>query len=683
MGSMLEDNLNTLNDYQKAAVVNNDRAFLLNASVGSGKTTVLVCKVLYLYLVKKVPLSQMVVLTFTNKAAEEIKDRLLTTAPEGVERKNLNFFGTFHSVARYLLSNILPIEKLGYTPNFTILDPEGMEELYDNIIEEHNLDIKYRRKIAKRLDYYREGQSLYGNMKYGDEIEKLNDILKKEKLMRNEMDFDDLIDNCSLLLRNGDFKPSWVIIDEFQDTDDRQLQMIEGMIGKDTHIFAVGDPNQIIYTWRGSRQDIFDIFKERYNAVEKALPINYRSTGTILQAAKAFLNNPTSLKGIRDSGNPIVVKKHYDSFNEALYLAGVIKKLHSDGVPYREIAIFYRKVKQSQVFEDVFSREGIPFEVSIKKSLRDVPALYWFIRVLKGSVNVNDTESIYYALQDKKYGLGFTPLQSKRAAGKKRNAEKLPKLLQKMYDFNQWCQTAYTADGIENKLYEYFDLDTYISPTSIYYTEDRDCLMKYLGEIKKYIDGNGCRVLEGIRNVVNNSALFGRGFLNETIDPERESVKLMTLHASKGLEFKYVFISGANYGIIPIGGRIDDEEEKRLFFVGITRAKDYLEISYHSNPEDFGALPEPSPYLSMIPEELIDSDELKSRAHTLSELKREIKNNMELKQHAEEKKKRSVFHAKYGEGYIVSEDDDTITAVFEGYGEKSFSRLFCPLKIND
>lgn len=683
MGSMLEDNLNMLNNYQKDAVKNNDRAFLLNASVGSGKTTVLVCKVLYLYLVKAVPLSQMVVLTFTNKAAEEIKDRVLAAAPEGMEKKDLDFFGTFHSVARYLLSNILPVQKLGYTHEFTILDAEGMEELYDNIIEENHLDIKYRNKISRRLDSYREGQALYGNMKYGDEIEKLNDILKKEKLKRNEMDFDDLIDNCSLLLRDGSFKPSWVIIDEFQDTDDRQLQMIDGMVGEDTHIFAVGDPNQIIYTWRGSRKDIFDIFKKRYDAVEKSLPINYRSTGTILQAAKAFLDNPMFLKGIRDRGNPIVIKKYYDSFNEALCLSGVIKKLHSQGIPYNEIAIFYRKVKQSKVFEDVFSREGIPYDVSVKRSLRDIPVLYWFTRVLKGAVNVKDTESIHYALEDKKYGLGFTPVQARKAAGKKRNAEKLPKLLQKMYDFNQWCEMLCSDDGIEDKLYEYFDLNTYLSPTSIYYIEDRDFLKRYMCEIKKYIDENGCRVLEGIRTVVNNSALFGRGFLNEAADPEGESVKLMTLHASKGLEFKYVFISGANYGIIPIGGRIDDEEEKRLFFVGITRAKDYLEISYHSNPEDFGALPEPSPYLKMIPQELIESDELKDRSHSLSELRREIRDNMESKKYTDKTKKRYVYHAKYGKGYIVSEDDDTITAMFEGYGEKSFSRLFCPLKMND
>ena len=126
----------------------------------------------------------------------------------------------------------------------------------------------------------------------------------------------------------------------------------------------MGDPNQVIYSWRGSSKSIFSVFKEKYNGVEKNLPVNYRSTGTIIEAAKVFLNNPQSLEGIRDMGAPITVKRHYNSFNEALYLKDVIKNLHEKGVPYKDIAVFYRKQKQSVVFEDVFIREGIPWEVS-------------------------------------------------------------------------------------------------------------------------------------------------------------------------------------------------------------------------------------------------------------------------------------------------------------------------------
>ncbi|HEX3027832.1 MAG TPA: ATP-dependent helicase, partial [Clostridia bacterium] len=617
-----------------------------------------------------------------NKAAEEIKDRILASGADSIEKKGLNYFGTFHSAARNLLANVLPVGELGYTKEFTVVDQNGLGELFDSVIRNNKLNIKYKKKLEKRLDDFREGKMHYGNVKYDDEIGKLVSIMKVEKVKRNVMDFDDLIENCTLLLKKSNFKPSWVIIDEFQDTDSFQLEMIDALAGHDTNIFAVGDPNQIIYTWRGSRQDIFETFKERYGAKELTLPISYRSSGTILEAARAFLNNPQSLEGIRDMGNPIVVRRHYNSFNEAIYLVDTIRKLHEQGVPYREVAVFYRKQKQSAVFEDVFRREGIPYEVSVKKTLRDIPVLYWLSRVLKAALNKKDTGSLIYAAEDKKYGPGvsskkFFKLLEKETGEENKN---IPLIVRRIIGFKDWCTSLEDTDKLEDKIYEYFDLDRYLSPTSISFYEDKEFVMKYLEDIKNYLTINGYGCYEGIKNAVDDSVLYGRQVINEIIDPEKECVKLMTLHASKGLEFKYVFISGANYGVIPISGKLDDEEEKRLFFVGITRAKDYLEISYHSNPEDYNTLPDPSPFIRMIPEKLVESDDIKSRAHKLSELRREIKGNMDRRSQEKNEKRKAVFHAKYGNGFILSEDDDMIIVEFEGYGEKSFSKLFCPLK---
>ena len=673
--------LKNLNEYQKNAVIDEDKALLLNASVGSGKTTVLVHKILYLYHVKKVPLREMVVLTFTNKAAQEIKKRVLASGILGIDSCDLINFGTFHSVAKYLLSNMLPISEIGYTKDFDIVDQAGLQELFDSVINTHGLNIKYRKKLDKRLDCFKTGSRLYGNMKYDDEIEKLAAIMKQEKIKRNIMDFDDLIENCAYLLKEGYFKPTWIIIDEFQDTNDFQLDMVDGMIGENTHVFAVGDPNQIIYSWRGSRQDIFTIFKERYSAAIKTLPVNYRSTGTILEAAKVFLNNPASLEGIRDKGTPIIIKRHYNSFNEALYISEIIKRLSSQEVPLNEIAIFYRKQKQSAVFEDVFKREGIPFEVSVRKALKDIPVLYWFLRVIKASLNERDTDSLIYVLKDERYGMSFTPKQIRKLIDKKGNYDYsgIPIIVKKIMGFKGWCQDFSNITELESSMYKYFDMDEYLSPTSIYYDEDRGFVFKFINELKEYIIVNNCEVLGGIRKFIEHTTLYGSQVINDLIHPEKESVKLMTLHASKGLEFKYVFISGANYGAIPLGGRLDDEEEKRLFFVGITRARDYLEISYHSNPSDYNVLPEPSPYIRMIPQELIESDELKSRAHKLSELRKEIKTNIEKKK-TEIVSKKIAVHDKYGEGYIISESDDFISVMFDGYGEKSFSKQFCPLK---
>lgn len=684
MDSVFFESFNLLNEYQKSAVVNEDKALLLNAGVGSGKTTVLVHKILYLYKVRKVSLDSMVVLTFTNKAADEIKERVLSSG-SCIDRKELNYFGTFHSVARNLLSSIMPVEELGYTKDFSILDETGSKELFEGVINSNKLSIKYRDKIAKRLYDYKNGRNMYGNMKYEDEISKLAYILDEEKKKRNLMDFDDLIENCAKLLKNGYFKPEWVIIDEFQDTDGSQLEMIDGLVKSGAHVFAVGDPNQIIYSWRGSKADIFSIFKERYDAAELNLPINYRSTGTILEAARAFLCTQSKLEGIRDRGTPIIIKRHYNSFNEAVYLAEFIKRLHSEGVPYKEIAVFYRKQKQSAVFEDVFKRENIPYEVSIRKDIKDIPVLYWLFRLIRAALNTRDMESFIYAVCDKRYGTGHTPGAAAKIIRKGPDAGGTHLILiSAVFGFGDWCRCIEDTEGFSLKVYNYFDMDSFLSPTSITYDEDRDFVIKYLEKLEGYIRQNGGRPYEGMKDALEYSILYGSQIIESMINKEDDSVKLMTLHASKGLEFEYVFISGANMGIIPVGSRFDDEEEKRLFFVGLTRAKDYLEISYHLNPDDYNALPNPSPYLRMIPDELIESEEIKSRAHKLSELKREIRNNMDIKaQRTTESVKHRVRHTKYGDGYVVSETDDMISAVFEGYGEKSFARMFCPLEFID
>ncbi|KPU44238.1 DNA helicase II [Oxobacter pfennigii] len=676
-----------LNSYQREAVINNEKVLLLNSCVGSGKTTVLVHKVLYLYHEKKIPLKDMVVLTFTNKAAQEIKARILESDAVGeIKEEDLLFFGTFHSVARQLLSTCLPVEDLGYTKEFTILDQNDAESLFDRIINKYRLNIKYRKKLEKRMEEYKNGVSLYGVMKYEDEIEKFIECFSEEKKLLNVMDFGDLIKNASILLKNADFKPSWIIIDEFQDTDMDQLEMIDGLMDKNTHVFAVGDPNQVIYTWRGSSQSLFNTFKERYNAKEMTLPINYRSTATILEAARAFINMPHSLEGVRGKGASIIVKRHYNSFNEAMYLVDTIKKLIADGIKYKDIAVFYRMQKQSQVFEDVFKNHGIPYEVSLRKNIKDIPVLNWFIKLLKASVNSRDVDSLYYVLKDEKYGLGLT---AKKASAlyesiKKEEFNDIPEIVLKIMEFKTWCENnkPETTD-LECHLYEYFDIDNYISPTSIYYDEDKILILNFLKELIDVSFHENTTIFERIRKAVDYSSLYGKSIIKESIDKDNDSIKLMTLHASKGLEFKYVFITGANYGIMPLGTRLMDEEEKRLFFVGITRAMDYLEISYHANPEDYRALPIVSPYLKMIPEQLIESQELKGRAHALSGLRKEIKSNMDKNSAEYIKMQKKALHPKYGTGYIISEEGENFVVEFDGYGKKTFSKSFCPLKFLD
>ncbi|MFZ5351555.1 MAG: ATP-dependent helicase [Bacillota bacterium] len=675
-----------LNEYQRAAVTDQRRVLLVNAQVGSGKTTVLIHKLLYLHFVKKLPLQSMVVLTFTNKAAREIKERI-RQLDSSIMDEDMRFFGTFHSVARTLLSSILPTERIGYRKDFTVVDNDEMQEIFDRVINENSLSLKYRNKIRKRLDKYRQGKLLYGNMKKDDDLKEFIELLKQEKTKSNIMDFDDLIDYTLELLPEPTFCPEWIIIDEFQDSDSKQLQMIELLMGDKTKVFAVGDPNQVIYTWRGGKSDIFKEFKERYNADELSLPVNYRSTATILNAAKVFMDLGGTLEGVREKGKPISIKKHHNTFNEALYIADRIKQCVADGEKFSDFAVLYRKQKNSEVFREVFEKRNLPYEIAVKKSLKDIPVMYWLVRLLKGAVNIQDKDSIIYALADSRYGTGLSAAKAKellnRLQGK---GEPQCELLMKIYGFENWCikqQGDVTADSI----YDYFDLNSLLAPTSISFGEDKKSVMQLLSSMYEFIEYRQTDVFEGIREYVDNSALYGSQIINEGIHKEQDSVKLMTLHASKGLEFKHVFISGANLGSIPLPNRKEEEEkeEQRLFFVGITRAKDSLEISYHAKPDDFGVYSVPSPFLRMIPGELIESEDFGSRASGLNQLRKEIKLNIDNKAVKPEKKeaeksRQKVVHEKYGEGYVVSEDENNIVVDFSVYGEKTFLKMLCTLR---
>lgn len=551
-----------LNEYQKAAVLDESPVCLVRANVGSGKTTVLIEKIRYFHEKKGVPLERMTILTFTNKAADEIGQRL---------QESGNNIGTFHSVAFHLLQEELPLEELGYANEFEVCLPEEELQLAEQLIAEQKLKIKYKNRLQKRLEeFYAKGKT----KNYKDDFLKLAELLTKEKKRQNKMSYEDLLKNTVLLLkRHPEFKrPAWIIIDEIQDCDERQLEMIQELKGPETRIFAVGDPNQVIYSWRGSVFNIFYRLKALYQAKELSLPVNYRSSGTILKAAARFQETGMALEGTREQGEKITIRNHYDPFQEALYLADKIKGMHAKGVPYEEIAIFYRLQSQSETLKKVFEEEKVSCWVSQKE------------------------------------------------------------------------------DGQENT--------------------------------------------EKLENAVN----------------------LMTLHASKGLEFSHVFIIGVNNGLIPLNPKkeAEEEEERRLFYVGLTRAKESLELSYYtsSGPR---VLPGPGRYLSYFPESLVNRTsalemrDRKEAAEHLQNLKRMILEEREntfssepelaeaQKAEGEEIYKeadltgenlrtetsfasRRVSHLKYGQGSVVSEDENTITVNFDDYGEKELLKAFSMLE---
>lgn len=412
-----------LNPYQREAVTDENKACLVSANVGSGKTTVLTAKILYLHEVKHVSYRDMVVLTFTNKAASEIRERLvradLSVTPEETEN-----FGTFHGVALGLLKKRLPVETLGYTKDFMVMEPDEELELAHALIAEKKLKIKYKNRLRKRLAAAERVSAAGDSGVAGrqDDLEILAGLLTEEKLRRNKMTFSDLMKNACLLIakeegeeeRSADIQ--WVIVDEVQDCDGKQLEFIDCFMAKGAKLFAVGDPNQVIYSWRGSAFHLFYTLKTRYQAAELSLPVNYRSCNEILEAARCFQQNGGALEGIRGSGEKIVVKNHYDSFQEACYLTDRIRELQKQGIPFDEIAIFYRLQSQSKVLEDVFSKNGIPFEVAVKTGIHEIPVLEWLLRLLRFLADPADRAAAVFVLSSREYGVGISAKKAEKLA---------------------------------------------------------------------------------------------------------------------------------------------------------------------------------------------------------------------------------------------------------------------------
>lgn len=730
-----------LNQYQMEAVLDESPACVVNANVGSGKTTVLIAKILYLHYEKAVPLEDMVVLTFTNKAADEIISRL-RKQETGLSREQVRGFGTFHSVALRLLKRQLPVEQAGWNRDFTVISPDEEADLAAEVIAEQKLKVKYKNRLKKRLEQeyrgYLQGKE---SSRYRDDLFRLFPLLEAEKKHQNKMSFSDLLRVSTGLLHTG-WHPQWIIVDEVQDSDALQIEFLEALKGSGTRLFAVGDPNQVIYSWRGTGENMFYLLKHRFAAKELSLPVNYRSSASILEAANRFLQSGTGIRSSREAGKKIVVKNHYDPFQEAEYLAGRIRALHEEGRAYGEMAVFYRLQRQSELLEKVFERQQIPFEVSVRKTIRDIPVLDWVVKVLRFSVNPADEQMGIEALADPRYGEKCTRAKAKKVILEQKRDSIL--LYRRMLEFREqeaWKQGTVLEAA---EIFGYFGLRDALHPTSSAYQEDERQVLKLLEKICGYCREKGYGLIEGTREFVNCSALYGVNLQsgdreadpheaggsdfdgdpaviaeskfiedsaeNRNVHFPRDSVKLMTLHASKGLEFETVFLIGMNQGLVPLHSQSfeQEEEERRLFFVGMTRAKDELELSYYTNPGDPGISGECSRYLRMLPPHLLEWEEQRSEGEkrkNLQQLRREIQEQIREKQGQQKEQQekqeqpkgqqeqsqgkqkvtavKHASHPKYGVGILVSEDEMMVEVEFEGYGRKQFLKAFGEVVIEE
>jgi superfamily I DNA/RNA helicase len=551
----LHARLVALDPDQQAAVVTDAPAALVRAAVGSGKTTVLLHRAAFLHRVVGVPLEDLAILTFTTQAAQALRVRLDELLGRATSARERRLHGTFHAVALALLEGGLPLDQLDRRPGLTVLDDDAVAALLDELAVAHRLRVGPRRRLRERLRAAPPTGALA----------ELGRLFADAKRAHNAMEFDDLIEAATALLAGpGGARPRWILIDELQDCEPRELALVQGLRGPTGGVFGVGDPCQAIYGWRGGVADGFARAAATLGCVVHHLPTSYRSTRTILDGAAAVLGDQPiatgELRAARPAGSPIAVRRHHDPIAEATYLAARLTELHAAGVPRSALAVLARLRAQVDALVAALTAAGVP------------------------------------------------------------------------------C----------------------------------------LGELR---DGA------------------------PPVDDPTDAVRVMTLHAAKGLQFTHVFVAGANLGILPLVLRDrgeDEAEERRLLFVGLTRATETVEVSYVACPHQFGALGAPSPLLYLLPAATVAWDEgprgtsgttatvattataatvtaATETAATVTAATVTAATVTAAENALPWRVGQAVRHRRYGQGVVRALGDGEVRCEFGPWGERAFPLALCPL----
>ncbi len=642
-----------LNEYQYKAVIHPYSPALVVAGAGSGKTRVITYRIAYL-LTQGVEPYNILGLTFTNKAANEMKDRIASLfANRNITRKLT--LGTFHSVFNKILKQEAHI--LEYTQDYSIYTPEDAYVIIREIVNSLHLDNKKYdyRGIYKRISYLK--NYLYTVEKYKsdsallqrDAINKMRefvtvyDLYEKKKKKNNAMDFDDLLLNTYFLLKNHTkirdkyralFKH--ILIDEFQDTNAVQYEIVKMLANKDDDIMVVGDDAQSIYSFRGAIvQNVYRFVKE-YNAKTYQLKQNYRSTQHIVNASNHLISfNSEQIKkevfSKKHFGSKILIRENDTDSDEAFFIARDIeqKKLQFN-YNYKDFAILYRTNAQSRKIEEAFLRNGIPYKVYggfsfyQRKEVKDVLAYLSFL------INRNDTVAFSRIINFPKRGIGTTTINkilnhieinNMTLSGALQNIDNIPiqtraKGIIKNFitDIENFASKMEFIDvaSLASEMVNHFGIINAFKEEQL--DDKARNVEELLNSMSDFVD-NASELQEGNVNGVSvKDYLEGVSLLTGNDEPENEDdnkVKLMTVHTAKGLEFNVVYIIGAEEKLFPINQSLDNQEriseERRLFYVAMTRAKENLIISYANMRFKYNSLDmcDPSRFLKELPKDNI------------------------------------------------------------------------------
>ena len=615
--------LNNLNSSQLEATLQTDGPMIVIAGAGSGKTRVLTYKIAYL-MTQGVDPFNILSLTFTNKAAKEMKERIISIV--GDEAKNL-WMGTFHSV----FARILRIEahKIGYTSNFTIYDSDDSQKLVSRIIKELNLDkeqYKYKiifSRISSMKNNFISAQNYINDdeLLLSDKISnrpKFHEIYKQyvERCFKaGAMDFDDLLLKTNELLNSypetlskyqNIFK--YILVDEYQDTNHSQYLIIRSLSDKFQNICVVGDDAQSIYSFRGANiNNILNFQKDFPDSKIFRLEQNYRSTKNIVNAANSIIeNNQKRLKKNvwtnNESGEKISVNKLLTDGEEGRFVASsIFENKMQQQMQNRDFAILYRTNAQSRSFEDALRKKNIPYRVYgglsfyQRKEIKDVLA---YLRLL---INNDDEQAFKRIINFPARGIGLTTLNKISVEAKKnsvsdynfiKNYSKSSSLLNNSTK-NKLLDFIVMMESIKTKLesHDVFDITKEVLKQSgLYNLYKNDESLEGINRIQNIEE-----LLNGIKDFVENNdknQISVSTFLQDVAlatDQDSESnddnkVSLMTIHLAKGLEFPYVYIVGLEENLFPsamnLNSRSELEEERRLFYVALTRAEKKINLSY-------------------------------------------------------------------------------------------------------
>ena len=678
--------LNSLNDKQKEAVLYNDGPLLIIAGAGAGKTKTLTTKIAYLIEEENVHPYNILAITFTNKAAKEMKDRIHLLI--GDEAKKIQV-STFHSFGLKLLRE--NYEQLGYDANFVIMDSDDSLTVVKKILKDMNLDPKIynpraiRNKISSCKNEMMSPEA-YEKFAVSDYEKIVHEVYKKYeiKLQRNNsVDFDDLLllpielfkKNPDTLNKYQDLY-KYLLIDEYQDTNEAQYILTKLLCAKNRKITCVGDDSQSIYSFRGANyKNILNFEKDYPDAKTILLEENYRSTSTILDAANQVIKNNIQRKDKnlwtnRGIGEKI---KYYRAFNErdeAQYVIRKVKELVNRGTEYQDISVLYRTNAQSRVLEEEMLKENLPYRVIgsfyfySRKEIKDLIA---YLRLIHNS---KDNVSLLRVINTPKRGIGLKTIENltERAdlegismydaitSGKelefKHTIEKL-KAISEDLTLTELIDKVLDASGLRAELEAEKSLEAEVRLEN---------LEEFKSITKSFEEREGLISLEDF--LLEISLISDVEEYKD--DPNR--ISLMTVHSVKGLEFNHVFVVGMEEGIFPHMNSLMEnselEEERRLCYVAITRAKDDLHLVNARRRTLFGKeqINPVSRFIGEIPSDLLETnvkDELPKKEEKIQvgEMFREEEVDYQVGDY--------VYHESFGTGRVVEVTNTLVSVAFK------------------